>query len=238
MGEEGKKRDEQLFMGCTLMIPHLLAFDPQLFGLPAFRDTIAVPSTTTSNVAVPIEPPLVVEGEIVRGFGRGSSMLKIPTANLPDEVVASVVPLNLSGVFFGFARVQPREVTQEEESTKSSFQDDCQNDGIGTVHKTVLSVGWNPQFANEKKTIEPHIMYNFDRQLYGHVLRKFVISFISYNVLNMDKELTIVGFLRNEAKYDSLEALIEAIHQDISNARELLDLEAFKVFENHAVFKS
>jgi hypothetical protein len=35
----------------------------------------------------------------------------------------------------------------------------------------VASIGWNPQFKNEKMTIEPHIIHKFDHDFYGEHIK-------------------------------------------------------------------
>ena len=51
----------------------------------------------------------------------------------------------------------------------------------GPVYKAVTSVGWNPHYENEEKSIEVHILHEFDKDFYGEELRflflgKFNIS--------------------------------------------------------------
>ena len=43
---------------------------------------MAVPEFTDWDTHVTIEPPLVLEGTVVKGFGRGSKQLGCPTANV------------------------------------------------------------------------------------------------------------------------------------------------------------
>ena len=51
--------------------------------------------------------PVRMRGEVVRGFGRGSKTLGIPTANLAAEApgVAAALEGLPTGVYFGFASV-------------------------------------------------------------------------------------------------------------------------------------
>ena len=53
---------------------------------------------------------------------------------------------------------------------------------------------------------ETHILHNFDRDLYGCLLK-----------------VCIVGFLRPEKNFSSLEELISAIKNDIESARNILN---------------
>lgn len=56
------------------MLPSLLDFKPEQYGLPAFEDLI--------RGVIPLEPVWKLKGKVVKGFGRGSKELGIPTANL------------------------------------------------------------------------------------------------------------------------------------------------------------
>lgn len=56
------------------MLPSLLDFKPELYNLPQFDDLI--------HGVVPLEPVWKLKGKVVKGFGRGSKELGIPTANL------------------------------------------------------------------------------------------------------------------------------------------------------------
>ncbi|XP_017953488.1 putative riboflavin kinase [Drosophila navojoa] len=127
--------------------------------------------------------PIYVSGEIVRGFGRGSKELGIPTANFSLDVVKSLPESLQTGVYYGWAKVNDSE-----------------------VYKMVLSVGWNPFYNNKEKSLETHIMHKFDCDLYGRTLK-----------------ICIVGYLRPEQNFKSLDDLIKAIKSDIEKATTLLD---------------
>jgi len=94
----------------------------------------------------------------------------------------------------------------------------AQIDG-GDVHKMVLSHGWNPFYGNTKKSFETHIIHDFGHDFY-------------------DSELIVVmlGYLRPEKNYDSLDALKEAINQDIENAKMELSREEFIPFYRNDIF--
>lgn len=68
------------------------------------------------------------------------------------------------------------------------------------------NVGINPTFTPEKKiqSIEPYLL-DFDRDIYGEQLK-----------------LEFVARLRDELKFDSVEALVEQIHKDIDKTRAIL----------------
>mmetsp|Transcript_38189 Transcript_38189/g.61830 ORF Transcript_38189/g.61830 Transcript_38189/m.61830 type:complete len:160 (-) Transcript_38189:712-1191(-) len=86
-------------------------------------------------------------------------------------------------------------------------------------YKTVLSIGWNPFFKNSQKTVEPYILHKFDGDFYGQELR-----------------LLVCGFIRPEADFSSLDALIEAIHNDIKVADGALDKSPYKEYQNDSLF--
>jgi FAD synthase len=69
-----------------------------------------------------LDAPFSLRGTVVKGFGRGSKELGIPTANLDAEALAAAGCLEGvdPGVYFGWASVGD---SQE-------------------VHKMVMSIGW------------------------------------------------------------------------------------------------
>ncbi|GIX63982.1 uncharacterized protein BcabD6B2_34170 [Babesia caballi] len=64
--------------------------------------------------------------------------------------------------------------------------------------KTILSVGFNPHFDHATYSVEPYLY------------RTFKSSFVGQEI-----QLSIEGFLRTEAKFDSLQGLIAAIQRDV-----------------------
>lgn len=77
-----------------------------------------------------MEFPHYASGKVVKGFGRGNKQLGIPTANYPEENVASLPSQYVPGVYYGWAQINN-----------------------GNVYKMVMSIGNNPHFNNEKKTM-------------------------------------------------------------------------------------
>ncbi|KAM9547299.1 riboflavin kinase isoform 2-T2 [Salvelinus alpinus] len=128
--------------------------------------------------------PYFSRGEVVRGFGRGSKELGIPTANFPDSVVEHLPGDISTGIYYGWACV-----------------------GSGDIHKMVMSIGWNPYYKNSKKSMETHVIHTFKEDFYGQIL-----------------SVVMVGYIRPERSYDSLDALIAAINNDIEEAKRNLEL--------------
>uniref|UniRef100_A0A915PHD2 riboflavin kinase n=1 Tax=Setaria digitata TaxID=48799 RepID=A0A915PHD2_9BILA len=126
--------------------------------------------------------PYYFHGTVVVGFGRGGRQLGCPTANLDDDAIARLPSDFPCGVFYGFANVN-----------------------CGEVYGMVTSIGWNPHFKNERKTIEVHILNNFEEDFYGAEVRG-----------------VLVGFLRPMVAFNSLDDLKSAISNDLSMAKDFL----------------
>jgi riboflavin kinase len=82
------------------------------------------------GASIPLSQPVRICGEVIKGYGRGSKLLGMPTANLPADKYTEELSGMEMGVYVGWANV----------------------DG-GPVYKTVLGIGDNPQFQNKTKTI-------------------------------------------------------------------------------------
>ena len=78
----------------------------------------------------------------------------------------------------------------------------------------VMSIGWNPFYKNTKRSAEVHILHDFSQDFYGAHLK-----------------LLMLGFVREELDYVSLEALVEDIRTDISVTRASLARERWREFE-------
>ncbi len=72
----------------------------------------------------------------------------------------------------------------------------------------VASIGVRPQFGENAPNLEVHL-FDFSGDLYGAVL-----------------SVALVGFLRPEARFDSVEGLVAQMDADSAKARELLRVEA------------
>ena len=70
-----------------------------------------------------------------------------------------------------------------------------------TSYNSITNIGLNPTYENQKISIETHILNNFNQDLYG----KKIIVLIHH-------------FIREEKKFDSEEALVKQIKQDINHS--------------------
>ncbi|KAI3988185.1 hypothetical protein MKX01_011974 [Papaver californicum] len=181
-------KQSHLYTSADEVVNSLLDLRPEIWGLPPFQDWI--------NGTLPIEP-WYIGGPVIKGYGRGSKVLGIPTANLSTEVWSDILSYHPSGVYFGWAGLSTR-----------------------GVYKMVTSIGWNPYFNNTEKTIEPWLLHEFNEDFYGEELR-----------------LAIVGYIRAEANFSSLESLISKIHEDGKISEEALDLPLYATYKDDPYVK-
>ena len=76
--------------------------------------------------------------------------------------------------------------------------------GATALRNAVTNIGTRPTFDNGVRTIEAHLL-DFDADLYGQTM---ALDFIAYQ--------------RPELKYDSVEALVAQMHEDVRVARDIL----------------
>ncbi|KAK4439079.1 Bifunctional riboflavin kinase/FMN phosphatase [Sesamum alatum] len=182
-------KQSHIFTSADEVINSLLDLQPEKWGLPAFEDWI--------EGTLPIEP-WYIGGPVIKGFGRGSKVLGIPTANLSTEGYSAILSEHPSGVYFGWAGLPTR-----------------------GVYKMVMSIGWNPYFSNTEKTIEPWLLHDFNEDFYGEDLR-----------------LAIVGYIRPETNFPSLESLVAKIHEDRQIAERALELPQYSKYRHDPYLKS
>uniref|UniRef100_A0A1I8EEL9 riboflavin kinase n=1 Tax=Wuchereria bancrofti TaxID=6293 RepID=A0A1I8EEL9_WUCBA len=161
--------------------------------------------------------PYYFRGTVVVGFGRGGRKLGCPTANMDDNVISCLPPYFPCGVFYGFANVNH-----------------------GEVYGMVTSIGWNPHFKNERKTIEVHILHDFEEDFYGAEVRAVLVGFLrpmaafdSLGYLFVFPVLFILFFNQiSIAKHE----LKTAINNDVALAESLLSAPEMMVYKNSNFF--
>eukprot|EP00353_Schmidingerella_taraikaensis_P006718 CAMPEP_0185593756 /NCGR_PEP_ID=MMETSP0434-20130131/72531_1 /TAXON_ID=626734 ORGANISM="Favella taraikaensis, Strain Fe Narragansett Bay" /NCGR_SAMPLE_ID=MMETSP0434 /ASSEMBLY_ACC=CAM_ASM_000379 /LENGTH=186 /DNA_ID=CAMNT_0028220585 /DNA_START=541 /DNA_END=1099 /DNA_ORIENTATION=+ len=145
---------------------NLASLQAEISTLPEFADW---------KLHVPIEPALVLEGTVVKGFGRGSKQLGVPTANveMTEENKNKTVGL-VPGVYAAKAYLQ------------------LENEAEPREYLCAMSIGWNPVYDNAEKTIEAFLVHDFeDREFYGSHLTLEVGSFIRAEALFADFDTLI-----------------------------------------------
>ena len=150
--------------------------------------------------------PLRLAGEVVRGFGRGSRQLGVPTANLAPGLLQAQLQELPNGVYFGWARLDPCSSAPAADAAP---------------HKMVMNVGRRPTFDGEGRgvaevSVELHILHAFGaEEFYGRPLRAVAL-----------------GFVRPEARFGGVQELLARIHADIGLARAQLDSERWAAFKD------
>ncbi|KAK9824264.1 hypothetical protein WJX72_009063 [[Myrmecia] bisecta] len=169
--------------GCCSTLSSLFDFHPEVYGLPPFDDLVAR--------TVPVSPVWRIRGTVVKGFGRGSRELRIPTANLDRESLQGVLAEAVTGIYCGWASVG--------------------NDSA--VHKMVMSIGWNPFYNNEEKTAEPWILHDFAEDFYGAELRLLVCGYIRPEA-NFSSLEVLIARIHEDANI-SRKALDESVYAQL-----------------------
>ncbi|CCH42480.1 Riboflavin kinase [Wickerhamomyces ciferrii] len=154
---------------------------------PMVRPDIPIPQTP--------QPPYPItehDVKIVAGFGRGSSELGIPTANILTTELLNVQKLD-PGVYFGYVRVKKdeshttNEIKQRENGSDVDYKygnDLIEGKDLNVILPHVMSIGWNPFYGNKEKAVELHIIHEFNSTFYG--------AKVDFNVL---------GYIRPELNY-------------------------------------
>lgn len=74
----------------------------------------------------------------------------------------------------------------------------------------VMSIGYNLFYKNKVRSAEVHVLHKFEKDFYGS-----------------EMAIVILGFIRPEYDYVSVESLIEDINEDCEVAKRSLDREAW-----------
>jgi riboflavin kinase len=209
------------------------------------KEKLKRPSTPRSPIAGPPTPtapfPIRLSGPIIKGFGRGSAELGIPTANIdPSTLEAAGQSAIRSGVYYGFCSLpihlssgakptapqfpngkRPSEHELIPTSYPAPIAGSERGGGEGkttttTTFYAVLSIGHNPFYANDTRSIEVHIMHAFAPH--------------QFDLYGLEMRLLVLGFIRPEYDYDSLESLVEDIWVDVGVAQGSLEREGYKGF--------
>jgi riboflavin kinase / FMN adenylyltransferase len=165
-------------------------YDFTAVGMPLVADGDTISSTLiraelaagdVESAARALGRPHRVEGVVVRGHQRGRA-LGFPTANL-ETLQHVAIPAD--GVYAGHLV--------------------CDSDRYpGFRWPAAISIGTNPTFEGEERTVEAYALDRDDLDLYGeHMAVDFAAR------------------IRDTVKFTSIEALIGEMHRDVATAREI-----------------
>jgi riboflavin kinase/FMN adenylyltransferase len=161
-------------------------------GLPLLvLDGVTVSSTSirallsegdVTEAAKALGRPHRVEGVVVRGHQRGRQ-LGFPTANV-ESPPHTAIPAD--GVYAGWL------ATLDESGTETD------------QWPAAISIGTNPTFDGQVRTVEAYALDRTDLDLYGlHAAIDFAVR------------------LRGTLRFDSIDALVAQMHQDVAQTREI-----------------
>lgn len=187
----------------------------QLYNSKTLENLRKLPESrvrSTSNPAQPVDIttstdeseklqnilPIQVNGTVIHGFGRGSKELGIRTANYSEQIVNGMPGDFQTGIYYCWAQVVYAKEGEDQQNSADVRRTQ--------ILPAVMSVGWNPYYNNEKKSMETHVIHKFEEDWYDYQLR-----------------LMICGRIRGETNFTSLQALIDAIWQDVEDAKMLLE---------------
>ncbi|KAF1813452.1 riboflavin kinase [Eremomyces bilateralis CBS 781.70] len=151
--------------------------------------------------------PLRIRGPVIKGFGRGSKELGIPTANIPISGLAIDGNSEIAkGVYYGWAGLDFVCSNTPTDTLATSVP----SSPVAQIHPAVLSIGNNPFYNNERLSCEVHLLHGFKSDFYGARM-----------------SLMVLGYIRPEYDYEGLDALIEDIKTDVEVARRSLAREDY-----------
>ena len=154
--------------------------------------------------------PIRIISKVVRGYGRGSKDLGIPTANVSrdkEDLYCSCGDFDHlpTGIYWGFACIDGG----------GGDNDDNGNSMLGKVHVAAISIGYNPTYNNKELTVEPHLIAAATHPR-RHASSTGETQFSDFYGMNI--ALSVVGYLRRELPFEGLEKLTVAIKKDIVDA--------------------
>ncbi|KAJ9199590.1 hypothetical protein DTO164E3_4475 [Paecilomyces variotii] len=173
--------------------------------------------------------------EILHVFcARILKQLGIPTANIPPDGLSAYPDLQ-TGVYYGVVALDPAKfIYDKNESTAHTVADTTstptstkqeQEQEQATILPAVLSIGYNPFYKNTVRSVEIHIMSP------PTSTTNTTTTSNNFNKLpdfySTKLNLLILGYIRPEYDYVSLEALIDDIRTDCEVAKKSLAREAY-----------
>ncbi len=163
--------------------------------------------------------PLRMTSTVVKGFGRGSKELGIPTANL-DREKGKYRLMGSSSRSSGDDDSSSTATTEFDDLPTGIYWGFCRIGGTSeTIYKTACSIGYNPYYGNNIKTVEPHLIAQSTDTTHRHA-SKCGESLLG-DFYDQQIRLSLVGYLRPELPFEGIDKLIAAIKQDIVDTERL-----------------
>jgi riboflavin kinase/FMN adenylyltransferase len=158
--------------------PFVIRLDGEVQRVSSSLTRRLIRAGRVAEAAVCLDRPYAVFGHVIRGTGRGRTLLNFPTVNLRTE--DQLLPHD--GIYAGYAETPP-EVTDA---------------------AAAISIGENPTLGGHGRTVEAFVIDRegtfYDRRAALHFVER----------------------LRDQKKFESVEALREAIGRDVEHVRRIL----------------
>jgi riboflavin kinase len=170
---------------------------------------------TTATRAKELPQILRFRGIVDQGYGRGGKKLGVPTANLPASLFQNALEEVSTGVYFGWTALE-----RDDDLPKK-------------VYKSVVNVGYSPTFEgkeNPEKIIEAHLILDDGGDDDGSTESSLP------DFYGVPMRLQLIGFLRDEQKFDSFPDLIAQINADIEDAKNSLDEAPYRQYQTDGFF--
>ncbi|KAF2429837.1 riboflavin kinase [Tothia fuscella] len=203
------------------------------------RDAIAGPN------GGPEHPfPLRLSGKVIKGFGRGSKELGIPTANIPlaGLTIGGEDSLD-SGIYYGWAGLEhtsPVSSSSPASNSDSSFSStsgrrqsisDTVRSAGSKLASSVGSLFSGSDEDESRGTVYPMVMSVGWNPFYKNTVRSVevhIIHHFPHDFYGRHLNLAILGFIRPEYDYVDKDSLIDDIRTDIEVAKRSLERPAYK----------
>lgn len=210
---------------CLLVSSPCLAFTNSQSQVSNTKSQLSL-SATDDEVAPPSRARLLpnvlrYRGSVDQGYGRGGKKLGVPTANLPSSLFQNALEDLTVGVYFGWAALERDESDQNY-----------------PVYKAVVNVGYSPTFEgeeNKEKIIEAHLIVEQNEKATSADDDGEGKSTIE-DFYGIPMRLQLIGFLREEKKFDSFPELIAQINADVEDAKLSLDCQPYKSYSTDPFF--
>lgn len=164
------------------------------------------PSIVGDDVGPTAPYPLTMEGKVISGFGRGSKEVSFTpfhtsfrrhTDEINSQLGIPTANLPVDSSVTPWIDTVPSGVYFGYASLFLS-----ESGGSPEVFPMVMSIGYNPFYKNTVRSAEVHVLHKFEKDFYDKHMR-----------------LLVLGFVREEQDYKSLEALVEDINFDCEVAK-------------------
>ncbi|WVR05642.1 hypothetical protein IAU60_002664 [Kwoniella sp. DSM 27419] len=202
--------------------------------------------------------PLRLEGSVTKGFGRGARFLGIPTANLPDSSLQPLNDLQMTGIYYGFARIHPSTSTPLPSTyptplhsagpSSPSLASASAPDPLAQSAKTLgsqaletlptVTAPYPPEdhaqrWSREDEKVWPMVMsvgWNPYFKNEKITAEVHIMHPFKADFYGHHMSVLVLGYIRPELDYVSKEALIEDIQTDVRVALNSLARPAYQSF--------